>query len=322
MSTITPMTLSEIFDRLFKLIGKTWTRNLAVASIILIVPSILLMLGWNIFFSNLADVIETDAMSGQSLTENIFSIIGSMSFLFVDLLIFFIGTVAATLSVTTIGCAEINGERLSIGEALSRTFGIRLVRLIGQLILQGLALGASVLIPYALIIVAVGAESLLLGLVAGLLLAASILLVIYLAVGWAFTVPVIGWEDARIIQSFARSWELVKGNWWRVFGILVLLSMLASFAISLLTTPVSLVVMWDFFISYFKMLGSIGSDQSNIDLSMTLELMKSLGFGIGFMNALTTILQMLVNPLYIVVLYFDLRARKELHSQPLTVVPQ
>jgi hypothetical protein len=314
------MTLGGIFDRLFKLIGKTWKRNLAITSTILILPSILLILGLNAFFSNLIEIIPKEA-GVTPPTEILFSVFMSMSWFFAGLLIFLFGTAAATLGVTIIGCAEMNGEQIAIGETFHRTFGIRLVRLFGQLILEGLVLTALVLIPYALIIVAITVKSLLLGLAAGLLLVVSFLFVIYFAISWAFTVPAIGWEDAHIIQAFTRSMELVKGNWWRVFGILILMSILVSFAISLLVTPVYLVVMWDFFISYFRMIGSLGSDHSNIDPSTTFGMLKSLGIGIGFMNALTTILQILVKPLYIIVLYFDLRARRELHSQPPTTLP-
>jgi len=45
---------------------------------------------------------------------------------------------------------------------------------------------------------------------------------IYLGVGFALSIPVLLTEDARGGRALARSRELVRGNWWRVFAVVAL----------------------------------------------------------------------------------------------------
>ncbi len=48
-----PLTLSEMFDRLFKLIGRTWLRDLILSSIILVPPAIVFIFGMHGFFTKM-----------------------------------------------------------------------------------------------------------------------------------------------------------------------------------------------------------------------------------------------------------------------------
>jgi hypothetical protein len=84
---------------------------------------------------------------------------------------------------------------LSISETLSRV-----APRITTLTLAGLLAGIAILIGLALLIVP--------GLV--------------LLTWWLFIVPVIMLEGAGVMDSFGRSRELVRGNGWNVFGLLIL----------------------------------------------------------------------------------------------------
>ena len=58
---------------------------------------------------------------------------------------------------------------------------------------------------------------------------------IWLAVLWSLSSTVLLLEGGGITRALSRSRELVRGSWWRVFGILVLIwliSFFISFAIS------------------------------------------------------------------------------------------
>ncbi len=311
--TITPMTLGEIFDRLFKLIGKTWLRSLILVSIIMVLPAVIFILGMDSFFSEIANMINDKAIGGANIPEGFGSMLITMIGFFIGLTFFVLGTEAATLGVTITSCEEMNGQYITWEEALRRMFSIRFLRLIGQNILIGLVIVGLVLIPYILLIAAIAAKSFLLGFFAVLLLLTSIGFIVFLTTNWAFTVQAIGWEDANIFQSFRRSRQLVRGNWWRVFGILLLMNIMLSFAVSLIITPVYLIAMWDFFASYFSMLGSAGSKE--VDPTAIFETFRTIGIRIGLVGSLSTVLQLLVSPLYTTVLYFDLRARDELNVQ-------
>lgn len=64
------------------------------------------------------------------------------------------------------------------------------------------------------------------GVLAGLGIALGLLLLIvpglYLLTRWALVVPVVVLEGRRAGEAFGRSWELVKGNGWSVFGLVLL----------------------------------------------------------------------------------------------------
>lgn len=70
------------------------------------------------------------------------------------------------------------------------------------------------------------------GLLAGLGIGLGLLLLIvpglYLLTRWALIIPVIVLEKRRAGESFGRSYELVKGNGWTVFGIVLIVFLLGA----------------------------------------------------------------------------------------------
>lgn len=307
--TIAPMSLGDIFDRLLKLIGKTWLRNLIICSIILLPLTILFAAGLDIFFSNILDLVEHHADDGDFQPSDFLDILGVLLWMILAGFLFALGTYGATLAVTIVGCAEMLGEPMTWNDALSRGFGIRFLRMIGLLLLQSLIIGGLVLIPYGLLIAGIASESIVLGFFGFFLVLGAVGFVVFLAVRWAFAIPALGWEDSGVIESLRRSWHLVGGNWWRVFGILILMAIIVSFASSIVLTPLYVVFLWDFFMGYIDMLQSLGMG-GRPDPETIGNLLKNIGVGIGLLSGISSILQLLVTPLYTVVLYFDLRARK------------
>lgn len=314
--TLSPMSLGDQFDRWFKLIGKTWLRNLILALIILGPAALVLAICMDIGFSQMGEVMEQGADFDSGDLTFLFGFLG---WLFVGLLLLLLGTVAATIAVTMVGCAEMSGKPLSWQDALQSAFGMPFARILVQYILLGFGAALIIGVPYGLIIGGIAAESVGLGLAGGLLLFAMIPVVIYFAINFAFIVPVTAWESETVFGAFGRSWDLVRGNWWRTFGILILMGLIVSFAVSIVMTPLYIIVLWDFFRSYFEMLGTLGDGEP--DPAFARQMFTSFGFGFGVINAVSTIAQMIVTPLYTVVLYFDLRARKGEFSQPATPAP-
>lgn len=72
--------------------------------------------------------------------------------------------------------------------------------------------------------------SLALLMILGLLAAACLLLVpaIWLGVAWAVAVPALMAEGHRGGAALARSYELVRGRWWRTLGALLLVALLGA----------------------------------------------------------------------------------------------
>lgn len=313
-----PLTLGDIFDRWFKLIGKTWLRSLILAAVILGPASIIFAICMDISFSELIALFDEGLSNLESPDPSM--IVGFFGWLGIGLLLLMLGTLAATVAVTGVGCAEMSGQARTWQAALTSAFGMPFVRLIGVYVLLGFGFMILIGVPYGLIIGGIAAESVGLGLFGGFLLFLMIPVVVWISINLAFVVPAVVWEDETITGALQRSWNLVRGHWWRTFGILILLSLIVSFALSIVMTPLYLIVLWDFFRAYFEMLSTLGSGEPDPAFARTL--LESFGFGFGVINAISTIAQMIVAPLYTVVMYFDLRARHGEFRQPASPAPQ
>lgn len=82
--------------------------------------------------------------------------------------------------------------------------------------------------------------SILVGLVSTLGTIACIVPGIYLYVALSLTTPALILEGQNISAAMSRSRALVSGDWWRVFGILVLASIIASIIGGVISLPFSL----------------------------------------------------------------------------------
>jgi hypothetical protein len=120
------------------------------------------------------------------------------------------------------------------------------------------------------------------GLLAGIAIAVGFVFLVvpglFLLTIWAVVVPVVVIERTGVFESFGRSQQLVKGNGWRVFGVLVLL-FIGTFVVQILIAAI---------------LGGIFD--------------SVLGFALGVL--LTTLLMMPLTALAAAVLFFDLKAIK------------
>lgn len=116
---------------------------------------------------------------------------------------FMVGMVVMGLAITYAVSELYLGREPSVGRSYSRGFR-RFWGVIGLSILVGLALGLMSItvvgIPFA----------------------------IYFGVGWSLSIPVLLLEGVGIRKAMGRSRSLVKGHWWRVVGILSLISIIMT----------------------------------------------------------------------------------------------
>lgn len=119
-----------------------------------------------------------------------------------------------------------DGKRdLSVGD-LFKTSAPFIPRLIGVAILVGLiflAIGIVTILLSAAIAVTLGPLAILIPIVA-------FVLFIWLFVRWALLSPAIVAENAGATASFSRSSELVRGHWWSVFLIMLVLGIISYVA--------------------------------------------------------------------------------------------
>jgi hypothetical protein len=146
---------------------------------------------------------------------------------------FVAGTVLTGLLIVVLSRAVL-GQRPSFGEVWAATRS-RILGLLGLSLLSGLALIVVFALAMVPMLVAVlttssGTVVTLVG-IASFLVATG--LAVWLWVSWTMAAPAYILEGVSVVGAMRRSFRLVRGQWWRVFGIL-LLSFLITFVLAMI----------------------------------------------------------------------------------------
>ena len=132
--------------------------------------------------------------------------------------------------------------------------------------------------------------------------------VIYFAVRWGFVFEVLLLEKTNVQNAFKRSSELVRGTWWRVFGLFVLIFLLS----------VAILYIFEISLGTIFILTKVAGGTDFKELIQWSVMEEDLGSSNLIFYAIMTcadlLLKTLIFPIWvigIVLLYFDLRIRKE-----------
>jgi hypothetical protein len=100
----------------------------------------------------------------------------------------------------------------------------RLPGLLGVTFLTGLALAACALVGFLPLVLAVLADApgALVAALGLLFVPLAVCVAIWLGISWSMVAPAYVLEGIPAMAAFGRSMRLVRGQWWRVFGILLL----------------------------------------------------------------------------------------------------
>ncbi|HUI29337.1 MAG TPA: hypothetical protein VLX91_03895, partial [Candidatus Acidoferrales bacterium] len=300
----------------FTLIGKTFLRNIVAAVIFLVIPIILLIIAANSFYSSIADMVlpsNGSLIHEQPGSPFMLQFFGEMALFFVAILILALGTLLAEITISYTVGKEMLGEEVGLNEAMKETFYMKWLYGIGQAALKLLIIGGgTAVVGFFLSTFAVVIDSgVVFGILVALFLIAGVPVIIYLAYRWYFSLTAVAVESLSPLDALRQSWFLVKENWWRTFGILLLLTILSQFAISIVSLPITFGSMWSFYRGIFTAIGNSGGEP---DPQIIHQAMKSLGPGVGIAIGISSLFSLLVTPVFTVVMYFDLRARK--HDLP------
>jgi hypothetical protein len=136
---------------------------------------------------------------------------------------------------------------------------------------------------------AVAVIGILTGLVVlGCIAIVTIPVVVWVVIRWAVSLPALFAEGVGPVKALGRSWFLIKGSWWRTFGILLLVSIMVSLIQSALGA---------LFVGIAALIPGLGDDLRS-----------------GLVATVSTLVSALVGaitPIAITLLYLDLRVRKE-----------
>jgi hypothetical protein len=216
-----------------------------------------------------------------------------------------VAVIIATALLTTITSRAVLGRPVSAGEAW-REARPQIPRLFGLILLLGLILFGTVLagaLPGILVLVGGGndgaaAALLVLGILAGLVVAGWLMIRFYLAT------PALMLERQGIVKSMSRSAKLVRGSWWRIFGITLLAGAMAEVASYVIQLPFTLLGMFS---------GALGSMNLGADPHPASVLVAMSGYVLSLLVG-QLVSQMIVAtfpPLVAGLLYVDRRIRTE-----------
>ncbi|MFE5185092.1 glycerophosphoryl diester phosphodiesterase membrane domain-containing protein [Streptomyces sp. NPDC056628] len=293
-----PLGVGEILDGAVSTMRTHWRTVLGISLTVAVVTEILVILVQGFL---LDDRVRTDALNDPSATlgELTRAMGDSMLNSGVILLISAIGTVIATALLTTVTSRAVLGKPVGTGEAwrdarpqVPRLFGLLFVLL---LMTGGVALAGVV--P-GIVLAASGAGEAGIALGALGAIAASVV-ALWLWFRFSLASPALMLEKQGIRKALSRSAKLVKGSWWRVFGIQFLAMIIANVVAAIVVIP------FTFLAGAVSGEGAASVLDGTTDFGWTFLIVSGVGSVIGSMITLP------ITAGVTVLLYIDQRIRRE-----------
>ncbi|MFC9299402.1 hypothetical protein ACFTWH_27600 [Streptomyces sp. NPDC057011] len=228
-----PLGLGEILDGAVATMRSHWRSVLPITLVVATVIQVISLITQKYAMADLALSSGSEADVNASL-DNIGT---TLTLLAATLFIAAIGGLVATAMLTMIYSRAVLGTPSTVATAW-REARSQLLRLLGLTLL--LTLGAA-LLAGVLMLPGILAQS------PGLILAALLLgfpvIGAWLWIKFSLASPALMLEKTTVFKSLARSSKLVKGTWWRIFGITVLTALITGMVSAIIVWPLTLVGM-------------------------------------------------------------------------------
>ncbi|MEU1158117.1 glycerophosphoryl diester phosphodiesterase membrane domain-containing protein, partial [Streptomyces sp. NPDC005918] len=293
-----PLGVGEILDGAVSTMRAHWRTVLGISLTVAVVTEIIVVLLQGLVLN---EAIDTDTLNDRSATPGELTramgdnLLSSGVVLAVTLL----GTIVATALLTMVTSRAVLGKSVTAAEAwrdarpqLAKLFGLTLlIPLIGAaIVIVGILPG--LLIALAGPSDAGAALAVLGGLAAGVA-------ALWVVVRLSLSSPALMLEKQSIKKSLTRSAKLVRGSWWRVFGIQLLAAIIANVIASIIVIP------FTFIAGAVSGEGVTGFLDNTGELGWTFLIISGVGSIIGSM------LTFPITAGVTVLLYVDQRIRRE-----------
>ena len=304
--------LSDLLDNTFKMMGHTWKTSLLLSLVLFLPLSALVGWGTARFFGGLAGLMGTAEEPGLAFFLGYLRLLLSM--LGASLLLWLAG-VFVHAAVGAHVAAVAGGRSLEPWEAAGLA-GRRffLPSLLQALVQQALASGALLILFFAAVplgaLAASGRAFLALGIAgaAGAVLL-GVAVAVWLSVLLHFAPQAVVFDGEGVFGSLQASSRLVRGSWWRLLGISLVVSIVLSFALGLVTLPFTGVA----FLPLVSRMVSLALENS-FEISDMAEVFRISGVSIGIGVAGSTFIQAALGafflPAFYGLFYVDLKVRK------------
>ena len=244
-----PMGLGEILDQTFQLVKKHFVP-FSIVLLILTGPYYLCGLLAN-FSGGVAIFKQSFTSSGNLVNDFINRISGQgaslPSFHFNAGMITFT-IISGILSIILVPMAKASiiiatgqlqeNEQLNIKKIIKRAFS-RFWPLLGSTIVFGLCVSGIFIVAFLFLFLIPAVPPLGI-LIIIILFIAIILFLIYLSIRWNFYFPAVIFD--KVAPGLGKSWQLTKGNFWRLLGILIVLYLITSIISSVINIIITLIL--------------------------------------------------------------------------------
>ncbi|MFF3504809.1 glycerophosphoryl diester phosphodiesterase membrane domain-containing protein [Streptomyces sp. NPDC003247] len=289
-----PLGVGEILDGAVSTMRAHWRTVLGISLTVAVVIEVAVVLVQGLFLNDSAS---TAALSDPYATmdEKWRAMVDVARDSGVVFLIALVGSITATALLTTVTSRAVIGRPVTTGQAWrdARPQVPRLFGLVFFLMLTAVAIVVVGALPGALVGGAAGDGLSALGVIAALVVVA------WLLTRFSLASPALMLEKQSIKKALARSAKLVRGSWWRVFGIQLLSMILANLIATIVVVPFAL---------FGAALGEGGISaftQGDTDLGWSYLVVSGIGSVIGSMITLP------ITAGVTALLYVDLRIRRE-----------
>lgn len=238
-----PLSLGHIYDGAFRIIRFNPQATVGAAVLVtaaaMLVPIVVAAV---LTFTVGIATDSTGELSDDATVADVVGLLAAYGSLLVSLLLAQVGVVFVTGMIAHVTRAAAVGRRLSLREAWAATHGKRW-RLLGLAFLVNLGVtvmfGGYVLLWVAVVLLTQETAALVTwGLVS---VPVFLALLVWLWIRLCYLpVPPLMLEPVGVFGALGRGWTLTARQFWRTFGIALLTFVIATFAGSLLSTPVSL----------------------------------------------------------------------------------
>jgi hypothetical protein len=232
-----PLGVGEILDGAVSTMRTHWRTVLGISLAVSVITEIVVILLQGLVLDDNSATANTLNDPSASIGELSRALGDAMLASVVVSVVTLLGTIAATALLTTVTSRAVLGKSVTAAEAW-RDARPQLARLCGLTLLLPL-IGFAIMAVGALpgILIAVGgavapgtALAVLGGLGAGVA-------AVWITIRFSLASPALMLEKQSIRKSMSRSAKLVRGSWWRVFGIQLLAQIIAGIVASIVVIP-------------------------------------------------------------------------------------
>ncbi len=249
-----PLGVGEILDGAIAAMRRHWRVMLGLSAVVAALTQVISVpVKWLL----LHDAIDTSVSTSSADPDGDLTVLaGAITSGGIEAVITAFAVLVLSGILTAAVSRAVLGQQMSAREAWDRTRPRipALLGVTGLVILIALGLAVVCLAPGILLAVA-GSPGLVVVLALVVGVPVYLVAVVYLYTAFALAPPAVVLERQSPVAALRRSRALVKGSWWRTFGILLLVNIIAQVLTGILLTPFQLLSL---FVAY------LGGDETNV----------------------------------------------------------